>query len=250
MEGFLILPEYVEKATPAERLASFVSKMQGAVRDYLAAKARIERPRTGLARLLQGAAQRVQMFAARMRLRGGLRYFVAQAHTDAATLGLGRPLDALDMPALRAIVNQELASVEGFIMALDGLSEGEAMRRAALYQYAVEQTRSVMAAVELPFALPILPGDRRLSCKGFCRCHLEIVKLPGDTNYDVTWVLHPEAEHCPDCERLSQEWTPLTIRKGVIRSVKAVSTHDRDAYEKLGRTLGMPLKLEESPYGA
>jgi len=249
MEGFLILPEYVEKATPAERLASFVSKMQGAVRDYLAAKARIERPRTGLARLLQGAAQRVQMFAARAKLRRDLRYLVAQAHTDAATLGLDRPLDSLDMPALRAIVNQELASVEKFIMALDGLSEAEAMRPASLYQYAVAQTRSVMAAIELPLSLPILPGDRRLACKGFCRCSLTITKLPGEANYDITWDLHPEAEHCPDCERLSLEWTPLAIRNGVIRSVKAVSTHDRNAYEKLGRTLGASLQLEESLHG-
>lgn len=251
MAGFLsTLDEYTEKATPAERLASFVSKMQGAVKDFLAAKARIERPRTGLARLIQGAAQRVQMFAARIKLRADLRYLVAQAHTDAATLGLGRALDSLDIPAMRALVNQELSSLEGFIMALESLTPAEALRRAASYQYAVSQTRSIMAATELPIALPIMPGDRRLACKGFCRCSLEIVKLAGDANYDVSWNMHPEAEHCPDCERLSLEWTPLTIRNGVIRSVKAVSTHDRNAYEKLGRTLGSPIQLEESLYGA
>jgi hypothetical protein len=106
-----------------------------------------------------------------------------------------------------------------------------------------------MAAIELPLSLPILPGDRRLACKGFCRCSLTITKLPGEANYDITWDLHPEAEHCPDCERLSLEWTPLAIRNGVIRSVKAVSTHDRNAYEKLGRTLGASLQLEESLHG-
>lgn len=244
------MEDWIIKASPEDRLRGFVGRMQDAVKEYFTTKRRLEQPRRGLARLIQGAVGRLQSYVARAKLREDIRYLIVQAHVDAATSALGRPLDALDMPAVRAIVNRELAAAEGFIYAIDGMEEKDALHRAALYQYAVEQTRSIMGAIEIPIALPIMPGDRRLACKGFCRCHLDITKLAGEGNFDVIWVMNPEAEHCEDCRQLAQEWTPLKIRKGVIVSIKAVSTHDRNVYEILGRELGTTVEIKEEVHAS
>lgn len=63
--------------------------------------------------------------------------------------------------------------------------------------------------------LPQYPGDGQTQCSKGCKCHLDIMPLPGNGNFDVRWMLGI-AEHCPDCIRLFREWGPLRIRNGII----------------------------------
>ncbi len=63
--------------------------------------------------------------------------------------------------------------------------------------------------------LPQYPGDGNTECSKGCKCSLRILTLLGNGNFDVIWMLGI-AEHCPDCVRLSREWSPLRIRNGAI----------------------------------
>lgn len=63
--------------------------------------------------------------------------------------------------------------------------------------------------------LPQYPGDGQTDCDKGCGCHLHIRALPDTGSFDVFWNLG-KAEHCKDCLRLTREWSPLRIRKGVI----------------------------------
>lgn len=64
-------------------------------------------------------------------------------------------------------------------------------------------------------ALPQYPGDGQTQCHNGCQCSLHILPLPGKGNFDVRWNLG-RAKHCTDCKRMTREWNPLRIRKGII----------------------------------
>ena len=204
--------------TPTERL-------QAPVRRYFDELAALSRPRTGLARLLQPVLERVGKIAARNRLRDALRDVVARLHSEAAQDAAAQAGTFVDLPALRKRIAAEHETLEGFLRDVGGLTEPLALRRIALYARAAQHTGSMAAAGQLP-TLPIYPGDRRLACKGFCKCHLEVRRV-GAQDFDVYWVLG-QAEHCEDCVRLSLEWNPLKIRQGVITSVKALTADEVD----------------------
>ena len=61
-----------------------------------------------------------------------------------------------------------------------------------------------------PSMLSQVPGDGKTQCMTNCKCHLVIREM--DTEFHVDWRLS-DAEHCEDCVRLSNEWTPLIIPK-------------------------------------
>lgn len=200
--------------TPIERL-------QDPVRSYFAEVSDLSRPRTGLARILQPVLERLGKLTAKNRLRERLREVVARLHTEAAQAAAGQAGTFVDLPALRRRIAAEQETLDGFIRDITGMTEARALQRIALYARQAQHTGSVIAASQLP-TLPIYPGDRRLACNGFCKCHLEVRRV-GPSDFDVYWMLGA-AEHCPDCVRLSLEWNPLEVRGGVIVKVKGLTT--------------------------
>ncbi len=210
--------------TPTERL-------QAPVRRYFDELATLSRPRTGLARLLQPVLERVGKIAARNRLRDALRDVVARLHSEAAQDAAAQAGTFVNLPALRKRIAAEHETLEGFLRDIGGMTEPLALRRIALYARAAQHTGSIMAAGQLP-TLPVYPGDRRLACKGFCKCHLEVQRV-GAQDFDVRWRVDMAAEHCPDCLRLSLEWNPLKVRNGQIVTVKALNAHDEEKIKAL-----------------
>ena len=104
------------------------------------------------------------------------------------------------------------------------------MRRVAAGKYSEDQIRNYSRgfvnaqttfyerANAESYGLPVLPqypGDGQTRCNVGCKCHLRIVPLPGNGDFNVHWMLG-QAEHCPDCVVLSFEWSPLRIRGGNI----------------------------------
>jgi hypothetical protein len=74
-------------------------------------------------------------------------------------------------------------------------------------------TRAFERAKSDSLGLPELrqyPGDGRTICRTNCQCHLSYAER--EDHWEVTWVLG-EAEHCPDCVTLSEQWAPLVVPK-------------------------------------
>lgn len=178
---------------------------------YFEAIRQAERPRRGIARLLQPALQAIDKFRARSRARNELRATIARLHAEAAREANGGALSFSQLPTLRMRIEREQGFLSGFLRDLAEMDEKTALLRIGKYAASAFHTGSATIAVQLP-PLPIYPGDWSLACNGFCKCYLKIDDL-GSGNYDVWWKLGI-AEHCPDCERLAQTWSPLKIRSG------------------------------------
>ena len=91
------------------------------------------------------------------------------------------------------------------------LSEGQIKTRARMYING--STRAFERAKSDSLGIPELtqyPGDGRTVCRTNCQCHLDYKEL--DDHWEVTWILG-EAEHCPDCVTLSEQWAPLVVNK-------------------------------------
>lgn len=58
--------------------------------------------------------------------------------------------------------------------------------------------------------LPQVPRDGQTRCRMGCQCELRIEDGDEPNTLHVYWELNP-AEHCEDCERLSQEWNPYVL---------------------------------------
>lgn len=59
--------------------------------------------------------------------------------------------------------------------------------------------------------LPQIPGDGTTQCGPSCRCELQFEEGDEPGLILVYWIMHPEAEHCPDCENLAATWNPYEL---------------------------------------
>jgi hypothetical protein len=106
--------------------------------------------------------------------------------------------------------------LDGFLKDLPDLTYEQAMARAALYATSILQTASEAQIAFTDTELPYTPGCDDLDCSWHCRCHLEVEEKRGigPGNFDVYWVMDPDAEHCESCLELSKKWNPFKIRNG------------------------------------
>lgn len=72
-------------------------------------------------------------------------------------------------------------------------------------------------------ALPV-PGDGTTACKVGCKCR-RVFEQVDERTIHVYWNLG-RAEHCADCIRRSQEWTPLVIVDGEVQDPSKVRASD------------------------
>lgn len=142
-------------------------------------------------------------------------------HTVAAALGRGgfAALTADDVRAVGRAVERQMQYVNRWTHALTlpaPVNADVAAARAQQYAGAATETywRVHTQALGMP-DLYIYPGSGVTRCLTACRCRLRIVKRDGDGNFDVWWIYEPEAQHCPDCPRLVELWSPLEIRNGL-----------------------------------
>lgn len=197
-------------------LITYEDKLQAAVNAYYDDIAQAEGPKSGLARLLQGANVAITRMVAGQTIAETLRGIIREMHRRAALLANGdNPLDAGQYRAVQDAVNEQDNYLRGFLKDLPHMERGDALNRIVKYVFAGLQTASDVAAGHMP-TLPHYPGDMDLACHGFCRCRLRVVRL-GQNDWDVYWDLDPDGlEHCDDCVALWQAWSPLQIRDGEI----------------------------------
>jgi len=91
-----------------------------------------------------------------------------------------------------------------------GKSLGFAVNRARMYAHASQLTFWKGA---IPVKIPQVPRDGKTQCKTNCKCLLDVkyeIKSGVKVAVLVTWILNT-AEHCPDCVKLSREWSPLRL---------------------------------------
>lgn len=158
----------------------------------------------------------IQRQQALRQLRIQFRQAVRNVHQLAAILGNGgQPLTSRQMQTVIDNVAGQEKYIENFINEIPNLTEAAALARANLYATPALHTLAQIQAGQMP-RLPHYPGDLDLACHGFCRCHLRIDKV-GDNDWNVWWIVDPDAEHCPDCVAISAAWNPLEIRGGVIQ---------------------------------
>jgi len=194
--------------TDAMRRLAAVAKeqLQAPVRRYFADAARL--------RANPGPFTAFRLRGMRAGLADEMVLILERTMADAAFVATGGgPVQGVQAEILRRRFEEQARYMRAFCMQIDRHSEAQALARAASYTSAIVQVVPNVEAGTL--RLPYRPGDKRLLCKGFCKCHLDIRPLaPGD--YDVFWVLDPVAEHCDDCIQLAAMWTPLKIRGGEI----------------------------------
>jgi hypothetical protein len=196
-----------DRTDALRRLAAFAKEqLQAPVRQYFLDAARLrERP---------GPFTGLRLRGLRTALADEMVLNLERLMADAALVATdGYPVRGVQAEELRRRFETQARFMRQFCQQIDGLSEAQALARAASYTSAIVQVVPNVETATL--RLPIRPGDKRLECKGFCKCHLDVRALaPGD--WDVTWMLDPVAEHCGDCIRLAATWTPLRIRNGQI----------------------------------
>jgi hypothetical protein len=196
-----------DRTDALRRLAAFAKEqLQAPVRQYYLDAARLrERP---------GPFTGLRLRGLRSVLADDLVLRLERLMADAALIASGgNPLTGVQREELARRFEAQAGYMRQFVGQIDRISEPQALARAASYTSAIVQVVPNVETVTL--RLPIRPGDKRLECKGFCKCHLDVRALaPGD--WDVTWMLDPVAEHCGDCIRLAATWTPLRIRNGQI----------------------------------
>lgn len=158
----------------------------------------------------------IQIQYALRQLRIQFRQAVRNVHQIAAIIGNGgQPLNSRQMQVVLDNVAGQETYIENFINEMPNLTEAAARARAHLYATPALHTLVQIQAGQMP-RLPHYPGDSDLACHGFCRCHLRIDKI-GDDDWNVWWIVDPDAEHCADCVAISRAWNPLEIRGGVIQ---------------------------------
>lgn len=196
-----------DRTDALRRLAAFAKEqLQAPVRQYFIDAARLrERP---------GPFTGLRLRGLRSVLADDLVLRLERLMADAALIATdGSPLSPAQRDSLIQRFEVQAQYMRAFVAQIDRLSEPQALARVASYTSAIVQVTPNVETATL--RLPYRPGDRRLACKGYCKCHLDVRALaPGD--WDVYWVLDPVAEHCDDCLQLAATWTPLKVRGGEI----------------------------------
>lgn len=142
-------------------------------------------------------------------------------HVTAQAIGKGgfANMDSGDLRIAGNAVEQQLTYLDRWVNSMvlpTGINESYAIARAKMYAGAATATMNSARMQVLGLLLPQVPGDGHTECLSNCKCHLDIVKLDGNGNFDVAWRVDLVAEHCPDCIDLSERWRPLRIRNGQI----------------------------------
>lgn len=117
--------------------------------------------------------------------------------------------------ALKKTVASQLKYLNNFAVEIQDAPQFQPgwKARAELYAKGIGQSYWRGATKLLP--LPAMPRDGTSQCLGNCNCAWSITELPGDGNYDCTWVMGA-AEHCQTCQQRAADWAPLKIREGRI----------------------------------
>lgn len=139
---------------------------------------------------------------------------VTNAHARLARIGKGAPLDAADFDRLNARIQGQWEYLNNW---RDELRSGMIFRddRARLYVNAGKSSlqEAFAAQIGLP-PMPVYPGERS-ECQTNCKCTWRYERLPGNGNWNCTWILRP-AEHCPNCMARADLWNPIQVRGGVL----------------------------------
>jgi hypothetical protein len=145
----------------------------------------------------------------------GLRREIKDAYINQYMLARGgrNNMTQADWGRVGGLIHGQYRYVHDFGTAIESgkLSEGQVRARTRMYING--STRAFERAKSDSLGLPPLrqyPGDGRTVCLTNCQCHPNYKEQ--EEHWEVTWVLG-EAEHCPDCVRLSEEWTPLVVAK-------------------------------------
>jgi len=148
---------------------------------------------------------------------------VEHLHTTAYTLYRGglSEMGQEDLDLIQETVDAQNVFLEKWADELrtvdvSTLSPDTLAARARSYIGAVNQTiqQATTTSLGLP-RLPAYPADGNTECLSFCKCSWKIEKLPGNGNWDCTWLLG-DAEHCPGCIDRAKMYSPLMIRNGQI----------------------------------
>jgi len=118
-----------------------------------------------------------------------------------------------DWGRVGGMIRGQYRYLNDFARDIDAQKLSEAQVRARARMYINGSTRAFERAKSDSLGLPDLgqyPGDGQTICRTNCQCHLEYEET--ETEWRVTWVLG-EAEHCPDCVTLSEQWAPRVIPK-------------------------------------
>lgn len=213
-------------------LADTLNQLQSPINDYYDAIEGVDRstPR-GRIRYTQAVQKLSRTFETNLR----------RALTAVAVLSTNGQLTGTQKIIVNNAQTQQNSYAVGFMTAIDTLTRGQALTRAAMYLPAIVHLYSDVQIQSMP-ALPVRPGDGQTECTYWCKCTLEIVQVEG--GIDVTWMLHP-AEHCPDCLALAALWAPLRIRNGVI-----IDKHDYSflSNRKMLKVLDALIKVSRSGY--
>jgi hypothetical protein len=162
--------------------------------------------------------------------RQGMRRLIESYHESAAVLGKTRRngngnLDGMDHGRLFGDVIVQNRFLDGMYTAMrdsDKWSDRN-FTRARLYANAIQISYYEALGGNISDMLPVHPGEQS-ECGPNCACHWEIVRLDGRGNYDCTWVMANDKEHCPQCLSRSEQWNPLKIRNWMLETQLSAST--------------------------
>lgn len=166
--------------------------------------------------------------------RAAMRREIKDLHTSALIISRGGEYGAIsqaDWGRLGGRLRQQYAYLDRYadqvqasanaalIGEKDFASEEYLNWRSGLYGGAAKGTywQSVVYGL-----LPQIPGDGKTQCRTNCGCTLRIEDA-GPTTVHVFWELGL-TEHCPDCERLAQEWSPRVLELPVSAAQEAATT--------------------------
>lgn len=142
-------------------------------------------------------------------------------HTTMYAIGNGSTqLSYDDRQLIQAQVNEQLAYLDNWYAQMAEAeqlpTEQALISRANLYGGAANMTEQIAETTKagLP-VLPFYPADRT-DCHTNCHCRWKWIKLSGENNYDVYWVMGA-VEHCDSCINRARACSPLKVRGGEIQ---------------------------------
>jgi len=158
------------------------------------------------------AEQGMTLAAWKRAMLDGLRRYHAAAYLAGANARTVSPQAAA---ALKKTVAAQLRFLNNFAIEIQDAPQFQPgwKARAELYAKGIGQSYWRGATRLLP--LPAMPRDGTTQCLGNCNCSWSIAELPGEGNYDCTWVMGA-AEHCQTCKQRASDWAPLKIRDGRV----------------------------------
>lgn len=139
--------------------------------------------------------------------------------TSAFMVGRGKySLTEDETASIAKLVQSQQSYLNGFAADMETTDWGDEFPKrwiSRAISYATSVVAPFYTGMYWGIPLPAIPGDGTTQCGQSDKCTWEIVKLPGDRNYNATWTLHP-AEHCQTCVERARLWRNLEIRNGQL----------------------------------